>query len=329
MKVKEWFKLFFSGAAMGVANSIPGVSGGTIAVILKIYQKLVDAISNLFKHFLKSLIVLLPIGLGIVAAMIPCFFLFEKALDYFAFGIISLFAGLIIGSFPGITDEVKGVKIRPIHVIICVLACVFAIALGVLSVVMHLDVSAYLENPKWWVYIIVFLVGIVGSISLIVPGISGSMMMVVLGFYEPMIDTTTATLRSIFHWDTTFWINASILGTFFVGMIVGFLSIAKLMSFLLKKYHDTTFFGIIGFIIGSLVALFVNNQIWTYYTKWAEGVYHLPIWLEITLGMLLLIGGTISSYMLIRYSRKHKQLEENNGENISNSPENDNENAAE
>ncbi len=327
MKVKEWFKLFFSGAAMGVANSIPGVSGGTIAVILKIYQRMVDAIGNLFKQFLKSLVVLLPIGLGIIAAMIPCFFLFEKALDYFAFGIIALFAGLIIGSFPGITDEVKGVKITPIYIIICVASCLFAITLGVLSVVLKLDVSQFLEKPEWWFYIIVLLVGIIGSISLIIPGISGSMMMVVLGFYEPMVDTTTATLRSIFHWDLIFWKNASILGAFAIGMIIGFLSVAKLMSFLLKKYHNATFFGIIGFILGSTVTLFINNKIWVYYQTWSE---YVPMWLELLLGGILLIAGAIGTYMLIRYYRKHKeQNDELTQDNIQKTEENSEKDATE
>ena len=326
MKVKEWFKLFFSGAAMGVANSIPGVSGGTMAVILKFYEKLINAISGIFKHFLKSIIVLLPIGLGIVAAMIPCFFLFEKALDYFTFGIIALFAGLIIGSFPGITEEVKGVKITPIYVVICVITCLFAITLGVLSVVLKLDVGQFLEHPQWWFYIITLFVGIVASISLIVPGISGSMMMVVLGYYEPMIDTTTATLRGLFQWDSVFWKNASILGTFALGMLIGFLSIAKLMGFLLKKYHNATFFGIIGFIIGSTVTLFVNNKIWVYYQTWSEVV---PMWLEILLGGILFVIGLVGTYLLIRHYRKHKdtkpELEQENIQKTEESQENEQE----
>ena len=199
MKVKEWFKLLFAGAMMGVANAIPGVSGGTVAVILKVYQKLVDAIGGILKHFVKSIIVLLPILIGIVGAMIPCVFLFDFAFEYFAFGIVSLFAGLIIGSFPGILDEVKGEPIKVGNITIAVITCLIAVALGVLSIFIgsKVDIGDMLESPKWYVYIILIGVGFLASVSLIIPGISGSMMLVVLGFYVPILNLITETLKNI------------------------------------------------------------------------------------------------------------------------------------
>ena len=110
MKIKNWLKSFLAGAAMGVASAIPGVSGGTIAVIVGIYQKLIDAINNLFKKFVSSFLTLLPIGLGVICAMVPCLLLFDLALEGFVFGIVSLFAGFIIGSFPDIVKEVSDEK---------------------------------------------------------------------------------------------------------------------------------------------------------------------------------------------------------------------------
>ena len=74
MKKIEVLKDFGRGAAIGLAASIPGVSGGTVAVILKVYQKVVDAIGSIFKHFGKSFITLLPILLGVLFALVPCFF---------------------------------------------------------------------------------------------------------------------------------------------------------------------------------------------------------------------------------------------------------------
>lgn len=324
MKVKEWFKLFFSGAAMGVANSIPGVSGGTIAVILKIYEKLVDAVSNLFKKFLKSFAILLPILLGIVVAMVPCLILFNKAFEFFQFGIVSLFAGLIIGSFPSITDEVKNVKISAKHIIILVIAALIAIGLGILSIVLgkQFSVQDLIDNPTPWFYIILVLAGFVASISLIVPGISGSMMLVVMGFYYPLTELIKDTVKGVVHINESwFWINILEIVCFGVGVIIGFLVMAKFMGFMLKKHREVTFFAIIGFIIGSLVALFLNNSIWEYYQVWSEP-NHLPIWLEAVLGVVLLLGGAFASYMLVRYSRKHKQNNESNGDTLENSNEN-------
>ena len=90
MKIKEWFKTFFAGMAIGVSSSIPGVSGGTIAVILKVYERLLWSISNLFKDFKKAIIYLVPILLGVIVAMIPTMYLMDKALNGFLFAIVSL-----------------------------------------------------------------------------------------------------------------------------------------------------------------------------------------------------------------------------------------------
>ena len=324
MKVKEWFKSFFAGAAMGLANSIPGVSGGTIAVILKIYEKLVTAVSNIFKKFVSSFLTLLPIALGIVIAMVPALMLFDKAFEVFQFGIVSLFAGLIIGSFPSVTDEVKDVKIGAKHIIICVVAALIAITLGVLSIVLGSKVSVQdlVDNPPWWFYIVLVLIGVVASISLIVPGISGSMMLVVLGFYDSLAGLVSDTVKSISHIsEGWFWVNVLELGCVAIGVIIGFLAMAKLMKYLLTAHRGVTFYAIIGFILGSLVALYLNNSIWNYYQVWSlEG--HLPIWLEVVLAVILFAIGLVGSYLLVRYSRKHKQKEETNGDTPQKSEEN-------
>ena len=307
MKIKEWLKMFLSGMAMGAANAVPGVSGGTVAVILKIYQKIVDSISGIFKHFLKSLGVLLPLIIGIAAAMIPCLFLFDFAFEYFAFGLVSFFAGLIIGSFPGIIDEVKNEPVKISNVTICVFTCLIAISLGVLSVVLgdKIDIGDLLTNPKWYSYVLLIIVGFLASISLIIPGISGSMVLLVLGFYGPVVDLVTNALKNI--GGAGFGTQVLEMLSLVLGIIFGLLSVAKLMGYLLNKHRVPTYYGIIGFILGSLVTLYINQDIWSYYQLWSGGNYYLPIWLEIILSVLLLAGGATLTYMLVRYTRKHKQ----------------------
>ena len=134
MNVKEWFKTLLAGMGIGLGSAIPGVSGGTIAVILKVYEKILWAISNIFKEFKRAVIYLLPVLLGVVLAVIPTLYLMDKALNGFLFGIICLFAGFIIGSIPGITDEVKGQIIKKWHIITLVIALLVAVGLGVASV---------------------------------------------------------------------------------------------------------------------------------------------------------------------------------------------------
>ena len=311
MKAKEWFKSLLAGVGIGVAASVPGVSGGTIAVILKVYDKLIETVSNLFKHFVKSFLTLLPILLGIVLALIPCIILFHYAFDGLLFAIVCLFAGLIIGSFPGIIDEVKGEKITPLCIFICIITALVAITIGVLSVVLgdKIDILNWFIDPQWWFFLLLIPVGALASTALVVPGISGSMILLVLGFYTPLLDRATYALQNIGTQE--FWIIILELFCFGVGVLIGFFTIAKLMNFFLKKYHLNTFYGIIGFVVGSTITLFFNHDIFDYYKMWSRGEKgYLPMVVEIIIGVILLAAGIVGSYLLVRYNRKQKALQE-------------------
>ena len=301
MKKVEVLKDFGRGAAMGVAASIPGISGGTVAVILKVYQRIVDAIGSIFKKFGKSFLTLLPIALGVIFALVPCFFLFDWAFDYFAFGIVSVFAGLIVGSFPGVVDEIKDEKVTPIKIVVCVLALLFALGLGVGSVFVgdSLAIASHYAAPEWWFYLILVLVGIVAAIGLVVPGISGSMLLLVLGFYKPSLNAITDMLKG-----QNALINLSVVGALGVGIIIGMFTIAKFMSFLLRRFHAITFYAIIGFIVGSTISLFYNYEIVGYYSHW--GVDTLPIWAEVLISVVLFGGAIVGAYQIVRLGRKAK-----------------------
>lgn len=308
MKVKDWFKTLLSGMAIGFGAAVPGVSGGTIAVIFGVFEKIVWAVSNIFKHFKEAFRVLLPTLIGVVLALIPTIYLMDKALYGFVFGVVCIFAGFIIGSIPGITDEVKGVKPRYSHIIALVVALLIAVGLGVASVLSKADLSTYFYgDTPIWLYFVLIPVGFVASIALVVPGLSGSMILLLMGFYTPLINYTTDTIKDCLQNNN--WSNfGSLIGMLFcfaVGVIIGFFLISKLMHYLLRKYHDITFFAIIGFVVGSVVALFFNYEIYTYYQVWAAGTYiYMPLYIEIPIGVVLLIGTMIGSYLLVRYERK-------------------------
>ncbi len=311
-KVKDWFKRFGAGACIGIAAAIPGVSGGTLAVILKVYEKIIDSVNNLFKHFVKSLLYLLPILVGAVVALIPTFFLLDYALDGFVFGIVCLFAGFIIGSFPGIVDEVRGQKVTKGCIITLVVTCLVALALGILSVTLgdKINLQGHFNNPEWWFYLVLIVAGALASVALIVPGVSGSMLMLITGFYTPLLETITNLMTDFLG--EYFWIGVLELVFFLIGVVIGLIVIAKVMRWLFAKFRNQTYYGIIGFIIGSTITLFFNHEIYTYYQDWANGIYRfMPMYLEIILGVLLLIIGVAVSYLLVRYQRKTKAAKQN------------------
>ena len=177
MKIKNWFLDVLKGGSLGL-GMIPGVSAGTMALIVGIYDRLIGGIANLRKEFKKSLISLVPIGIGAVMSAIICMLGVNYGLDYAPFAIISLFAGLIIGSLPVITKEIKGVKITFKPILIVAIGAVFAAGIGILSAVAKLNswgnFEAAFAAGEWWVYIGVFVAGFIAAMACIIPGISGA-----------------------------------------------------------------------------------------------------------------------------------------------------------
>ena len=310
--MKNVLKRILAGIGIGVGSAIPGVSGGTIAVILHVYESFIWSISHLFKEFKKAIVILLPIVLGIVIGLVPTIILMDKALEGFIFGVVCVFAGFIVGSLPKITAEVKGKPIKPSYIIILVVAFLITIGLGIGSVVAKSDVSVHFANPEVWFYIILIPVGLIASIALVVPGISGGMMLILVGFYKPLINSTVDTAKACLAGDwSNFGIQMAILGCFGIGVIIGFFLVSKLMNFLLNKFHDATFYGILGFVLGSIIALFINYEIWEYYTLWAEGGQgFLKKEIEIPLGITLFLICMVLSYLLVRYENKHSAISE-------------------
>lgn len=311
MKIKNFFKTLLAGMGIGVASAIPGVSGGTIAVSLKVYDKIISAVSGIFKHFKESVKVLLPILLGVVLALVPCIYLFDKAFEGFVFGIVTLFAGLIVGSFPGILKEVKGVKINFKHIITLIITLLIALAIGILSVNYgdQIVISSHFAKPEWWFYLILIPVGVIASFALIVPGISGSMILLILGFYTPLLEYVNIWAKEILSGNFTNLLTCLlILLCFAIGVILGVILISKIMAILLNKFRNMTFFGIIGFIIGSTITLFYNNEIVNYYEIWASGNYvWMPMYLEIIIGSILFVLGALAVYFLEKHNEKIKE----------------------
>ena len=192
MKVKEWFRKLVAGLAIGAGAAIPGVSGAAIAVIFHVYEDIIGAVNNFRKKFGWAIKVLIPILLGILIAVVACVIIFSYAFEYLMFVLICVFAGFLIGSFPGITDEVKGEKITKKNGLLIAVGALFVIGLGVLNIIAglnHFSVNdLFLPQPDWWLYLLLIPVGAVAAVALTVPGLSGSLILLILGFYRPLVD---------------------------------------------------------------------------------------------------------------------------------------------
>lgn len=314
MKVKAFFKRFFAGMGIGCGAAIPGVSGAAIAVIFKVYEEIIDAINNARKRFGYALKVLIPILVGIICAVIPCIILFSYAFEHFLFILIAVFAGFLIGSFPGITDEVKGVKPNKKQIIIIIIGALFVILLGVLSIVLGdlFNLHEVFAETPWWLYLVLIPVGAVAAVALTVPGLSGSLILLIIGFYRPLVDFAKAWGKELAKGNfNNFGKLCGVIGCFAIGCLIGVVLVSKIMTVLLRKSHDSTFFGIIGFILGSVVVLFLNYETFNYYKYWAGVSYSgilnpsLSMWLEMLIAFILLALAAFGSYQLVRVQRKH------------------------
>ena len=289
-----------TGMAIGTAIIVPGVSGGTIALVFGAFKRIVDAVDNLFtKKFWRSLLILLPFLLGSIIAVAALVFPFQLAFKYCLFSIVCLFAGFILGSIPGITDELKEKEPTKGNVVQLAIGFILAGIIGVFSVIFHFNtgISALFSQRPWYLYLIIFVVGIFGSSGLIVPGFSGSMLLMVIGFYQPILNLVDF---------SNFWPNVSLGFVFALGVLVGFIVLSKVMNRLITNHRIATLYVVVGFIFGSLISLFVNSQMFEYIGSGLK-------LLDCILGPTLFAVGIILSTLFVRYSRKMK--EEQNAEN--------------
>jgi len=249
-KIKSFFLDVIRGMGIGVAFIIPGFSGGSIAAILGIYEKLINAIADIFKDFKRSFMTLLPIVIGLVGGVVALLFPLGAALEHFPIPTVCLFVGLAIGGIPSITDKMKG-KLKVTNGFAFAIPCIIAAALSFLPV--GADVG--LLNLNFGGYILLVLIGILGSAALVVPGISGSMILLILGYYNPLIKLITEHLLQ----GKDVLTSLLVLGCTALGICIGFIGISVIMKFLLKNYPRGTYFAILGFIIGSIPTVYVST----------------------------------------------------------------------
>lgn len=238
------------GAGIGLSMIIPGVSGGTLAVIFNIYEKIIDAINSLRKEFKKSVLTLLPILIGAVASLLIASVPIRYALEHAPIPTILLFTGLMIGSCPNIFKT--GLKHGFSKFDIIAVIVPFAVVIGICFISGSGDVNLS-ESMKVYMWFLLFLIGILASCALVVPGISGSMLLLITGFYNPVTACLTLSNSSAGH-------SILILLVFGVGLIVGFFTISKIMKLLLVKFPRGTRWAIIGFAFGSIPAIFVTYR---------------------------------------------------------------------
>ena len=241
------------GMLIGIANIIPGVSGGTMAVSMGIYDKLIRCISHPFKDLKNNLLFLFPIALGMGIAIIASAFGIDYLFETFPLQTNLLFSGLILGSLPAIYRKVKKITLRLGHILAAVIF--FAIVVGM--AVLNGTGGRYVQlETNVTGMILLFFVGIVASATMVIPGVSGSMMLLLLGYYNPVLDTIKAFFMAVLDFDlVTLLETVLILAPFGIGVLVGMVVIAKVIEIVFERFPSYAYWAIIGLLLGSPIAI--------------------------------------------------------------------------
>lgn len=279
--------LVLKGFFMGIANIIPGVSGGTIAIILGIYEQFISSISHLLSDLKKNLKFLIPVVIGMGLSILLLSGVIEYSYDNFPLPTMMFFVGLVIGGIPMLFKNVlhKKENKEVSSYLIMFLTFSLVIFMACADLIFGTTTEVNLSSLNLFGYIILFGVGVIAAATMVIPGISGSLMLMLLGYYYPIVRTISDLVKfnNIFS-------NIMVLGVFGIGVLVGMVLISKLLEMLFKKFKTKTYFGVLGFIFASIIAIPISTCL-------ERGDLNTTI-PNVIISIIFLIAGSIVSYKL-------------------------------
>ncbi|PRO65007.1 DUF368 domain-containing protein [Alkalicoccus urumqiensis] len=238
------WKNLYRGFMMGICDIIPGVSGGTMALILGIYEQFIRAVSGFFsREWKRHLGFLLPLGAGMIAAIVALSNIINLLLEAFEQETFFLFTGLLIGILPLLIREGRfrqSFTIR--HAFLIIGMAVFAYLVGAQAAADESSAAMQLGASNSWYF---FISGWLASMAMLLPGVSGAFVLLLLGVYTTATDALSIT-------NPDFAVIA-LVGS---GVIVGFILSSKGIRWMFHRYPTYTYASIIGLILGAAVVIF-------------------------------------------------------------------------
>ena len=251
-KVKEYLVNFFNGFMMALADSVPGVSGGTIAFLLGFYDNFINALDSLLhkEKRMNGIKYLFKLGIGWIVGMGLSVLILTSVFESHIYKVSSLFIGFILISIPIIIKEEKDtLKRNYLNILFLILGIVIVFLITYFNSTKLADMSLTKLTLSHSIYI--FIVGMIAISAMILPGISGSTLLLIFGLYLPIITG----IKDLMHFNfSSFW-GLFIFG---LGVITGILSIIKLLKKALDNYRCATVYLIIGLMIGSIYSIIMG-----------------------------------------------------------------------
>ena len=301
MTIKQQITTFFKGMAMGIVNVIP-VSSGTVSLIIGVFERFINSIKSLnlkafkllfkgeFSEFAKKtdFKFLITLIVGIMAGMILTAISLKAIFKQYEVYAYAFFIGLIIASVVYVLGMIG--KKTPKMIILMLVAIVVSFYLSIKS-------NPYPNDD----FLYLILCGIIGSLGMIVPGISGSHLMMVMGNYELIVTQALPAITKL----STFGQGFMVLLPFVIGAVISIISISYLLSWLMKEYRNETLSVLSGFMIGSLPVVYPWKEV-------LPGMYdysfHLPPMTgEFVLAVIMAVVGAALVLVLSHLSKKKEE----------------------
>ncbi|MBQ4099936.1 MAG: DUF368 domain-containing protein [Oscillospiraceae bacterium] len=248
------------GIVIGISNVIPGVSGGTMAIIMNIYDKMISIASLNILFIKKNIKFIIAFVIGLAVGVLGFSFIINFLFENFNMQTNFFFIGIVLGSIPMILKRADVKKLKPSLIISFILAFAIIIALSFISTDNVTNTVATTMSVGLFIRLLISCA--LASFSMIIPGISGSFILLVLGSYDTVIGAISnliSSLPNIFDGGealSTFLSSVLILIPAGIGIILGLVLGARLVGFLMKRFPQATYMAILGLIIGSVVELY-------------------------------------------------------------------------
>ena len=288
------------GFFIGLAVIVPGVSGSAVAIIFKLYEKLLYALGCFSRKFKTCLLFLLPIAIGLVVGFVLGFFGVRELLNLLPFATVALFAGLMTGAYPAVTDQLKGVRPKKTHIVLFIVGLAIPIVISAITAFSSAGERS-LDNLGAGQYILFLVLGYAVAITQLVPGLSATALLMAAGYFTPLMNSV-----SLSYWQSnpqTLLVYAMLI----IGFIAGLFTVSKILSFIMKRYRRGAFFTIAGLSLGSIATMFFNPEILAVYRSWANAFS----WSDLVLGILLFAIGVVVAYFFVKYERANEKTKEN------------------
>ncbi len=293
--MKNNFIDFLKGIIIGIGNIAPGLSGGVIAVVLNVYDKIINGVKDFFSHPFKVIKELWALLAGLAVGILIGFLLIIRLIEIFPIPMMMLFIGFIIGPVPTLYMEIKHEKKTWVDYL------VFFIIIGI--IVSLSFISSEFGSTKNVGMIKLFIVGAIAASTMIIPGVSGSAILMIIGVFTYLVDQLNLLIDYVMVFDFKNIFSTGIdLVPFALGLVIGGVLLAKLVSRLFEKYQRTMKIAVIALLVSCPFSI-ISTMLIEYNEQMQKNLI-----INIIVGVITLVVGAVLSVYMAGLEKKNGKM---------------------